>query len=73
MVNAAFNRKKSFTGKLDLNVRKKLVKWYIWNKALYGAMESRSEIPGKFRNEEVLRTVKEERKTLHTVKSRKAN
>jgi hypothetical protein len=35
---AAFNKKKTlFTGKLDLNLRKKLVKCYIWSMALYGA------------------------------------
>jgi hypothetical protein len=38
MAKAAFNRKKTlFTSKLDLNLRKKLVKWYIWSVALYGA------------------------------------
>jgi hypothetical protein len=38
MAKAAFNRKKTFfTSKLDLNLRKKLVKSYIWNTALYGA------------------------------------
>ena len=37
MVKAAFNRKKSlFTSKSDLNLRKKLVKCYIWSMALYG-------------------------------------
>jgi hypothetical protein len=35
---AAFNRKRAlFTSTLDLDLRKKLVKIYIWNKALYGA------------------------------------
>jgi hypothetical protein len=34
---AAFNKKTLFTSKLDLNVRKKLVKCYIWSIALYGA------------------------------------
>jgi len=34
---AAFNKKKTlFTSKLDLNLRKKLVKCYIWSMALYG-------------------------------------
>jgi hypothetical protein len=34
----AFNKKKNlFTSKLDLNLRKKLVKCYIWSMALYGA------------------------------------
>jgi hypothetical protein len=38
MAKAAFNKKKSlFTRKLDLNLRKKLVKCYIWSMALYGA------------------------------------
>ena len=35
---AAFNKKKNlFTSKLNLNLRKKLVKCYVWNMALYGA------------------------------------
>jgi hypothetical protein len=35
---AAFNKKNNiFTSKLDLNLRKKLVKCYIWSMALYGA------------------------------------
>ena len=34
MAKAAFNKKKTlFTSKLDLNLRKKLVKCYIWNMA----------------------------------------
>jgi len=38
MAKAAFKRKKTlFTRKLDLNLRKKLVKCYIWSMALYGA------------------------------------
>ena len=38
MAKAAFNKKKKlFTSKLDLNLRKKLVKFYVWNMALYGA------------------------------------
>ena len=54
MAKAAFNKKKTlFTSKLDLNLRNKLVKCYIWSMALYGAetwtpSDSRSEIPGKF-------------------------
>ena len=36
MAKAAFNKKKTlFTSKLDLNLRKKLVKCYIWS--FYGA------------------------------------
>ena len=39
MAKAAFNKKKTiFTSKLDLNLRKKLVKCYIWSVALYGAL-----------------------------------
>ena len=39
MAKAAFN-KKSFTSKLDLNLRKKLVTCYMRNIALYGAETS---------------------------------
>jgi hypothetical protein len=36
MAKAAFSKKKSlFTRKLDLNIRKKLVKGYIWSIDLY--------------------------------------
>ena len=35
---AAFNKKKTLlTSKFDLNLRKKLVKCYIWSMAFYGA------------------------------------
>jgi hypothetical protein len=34
---AAFNKKTLYTSKLELNLRKKLVKCYIWSIALYGA------------------------------------
>ena len=38
MAKAAFNKKKAlFTSTLDLELRKKLVKCYIWSIALYGA------------------------------------
>ena len=38
MAKAEFNRKKiPFTSKLDLNIRKKLVKCHIWSIAFYGA------------------------------------
>jgi hypothetical protein len=38
MAIASFNKKKTlFTSKLDLNLRKKLVKCYIWSRALCGA------------------------------------
>jgi hypothetical protein len=38
MAKAEFNKKKNlFTSKFDLNLRKKLVKCYIWSMALYGA------------------------------------
>jgi hypothetical protein len=36
MAKAAFNKKTLFTSKLDLELRKKLVKCYIWSIALYG-------------------------------------
>jgi hypothetical protein len=38
MERAVFNKKKNhFISKLDLHLRKKLVKRYIWSMALYGA------------------------------------
>jgi hypothetical protein len=38
MSKAAFNKKKNlFTSKLDLNLKKKVVKCYFWSIALYGA------------------------------------
>ena len=40
MAKAAFNKNKNlFTSKLDLNLRKKLVKCYIWSIAFYAAGE----------------------------------
>jgi hypothetical protein len=50
MAKAAFNKKNLFTSKLDLNLRKKLVKCYILSMALFGAETcdasgSRSETP----------------------------
>jgi hypothetical protein len=38
MAKTAFNKKKTlFTSKLDLELRKKLVKCYSWSIAVYGA------------------------------------
>jgi hypothetical protein len=38
MAKAAFKNKEIlFTRKLDLNSRRKPIKFYIWNKALFGA------------------------------------
>jgi hypothetical protein len=37
MATAIFNKETIFTSKLDLNLRKELVKCYIWSIALYGA------------------------------------
>jgi hypothetical protein len=38
VAKAAFNKKRAlFTGTLDLELRKKLVKCYVWSIALYGA------------------------------------
>jgi len=42
MTKAAFNKKKTlFTSKFDLNLRKKLIKCYIFSMALYGAETGR--------------------------------
>ena len=37
MEKAAFDKKTLFTSTADINLRKKLVKCYIWSTALYGA------------------------------------
>ena len=37
MAKAAFNKKALFTSTMDLEMRKKLMKCYIWSIALYGA------------------------------------
>ena len=56
MAIAAFNNRKNlYTSKFVLNLRKKLLKCYVWGTALYGAENldargNRSETPGKFRN-----------------------
>jgi hypothetical protein len=64
MAKAAFNKKRAlFTSKMDIELRKKLVKCYIWSILLYGAV----------RNEEVLLRVKEQRNILHEISKRKAN
>jgi hypothetical protein len=39
MAKPAFNKKKAlFTSKVELNLRQKLVKYYIWSIALYGTV-----------------------------------
>jgi hypothetical protein len=54
MAKCAFNSKRAlFDSKMGLELRKKLVKCYIWSIALYGAETgdasgSRSETAGKF-------------------------
>ena len=37
MAKAAFNKNNLLTSKFNLNLRKKVVKYYIWSMALYGA------------------------------------
>jgi hypothetical protein len=46
MAKAAFNKKTLFTSKWDLNLRKKLVKCFVWYWNL-DTSEGRSEIPRK--------------------------
>jgi len=50
MAKAAFNKKRAlFTSTLNLELRKKLVKCYIWSTALYGAETwTLLAVPGKF-------------------------
>jgi hypothetical protein len=48
MADAAFNKKKTLsTGKLDLELRKKSMKFYIWS-GNSDSSETRSEVRGKF-------------------------
>ena len=83
-----YNKKRAlFTSTLDLKLRKKLVKYYIWSIALYGAetwtlravdqkhlesFEMWCWRTDHVRNEEVLIRVKEERTILHEISKRKA-
>jgi hypothetical protein len=49
MAKAAFNKKKTLTSKLVINLREKLVECYTWIIALHGAeiwpLQNRAEIP----------------------------
>jgi len=88
MAKAAFNKKRVlFISKLDLELKKKLVKCYNWSIALYGAetwtlravdqkhlesFEMWCWRTDHVRNEEVLIRVKEERTILHEISKRKA-
>jgi len=40
MVKAAFNKNNIFTSELDLNIRNKPIKCYIWSISFYGAENS---------------------------------
>ncbi|PNF26419.1 hypothetical protein B7P43_G16609 [Cryptotermes secundus] len=71
MAKAAFSKKKKlFTSKLDLNLRKKLVKCYIWSIALYGAetWTLRAVDQKHLESFEI-----EQRNILHEIRKRKAN
>jgi hypothetical protein len=90
MAKAAFNKKRTlFTSTLDLELRKKLVKCYIWSTALYGAetwtlravdqkhLES-FEMWCSRRMEKIswtnhVRNKKEQRNILHEIRKRKTN
>jgi len=54
IAKASFNKKRAlFTGTLELDLREKLVKCYIWSMALYGAETWKlravdQNTPGKF-------------------------
>ncbi|PNF41593.1 hypothetical protein B7P43_G11848, partial [Cryptotermes secundus] len=68
MAKAAFSKKKLFTSKLDLNLRKKLVKCYIWSIALYGAETWILRAIDQKHLE-----ISEQRNILHEIRKRKAN
>jgi hypothetical protein len=89
MAKVVFNKKRDLlTSKMYLELRKKLVKCYIWSIALYSSetwtlresfemwcwrrMEKISWTD-HVRNEEVLFRVKEQRNVLHEISKRKAN
>jgi len=79
MPKASFNKKKNvFTSKLDLNLRKKPVKFYIWSISFYGAETSTlRKIDHKYlegfqkwcwrRMERIRRTDRMRNEVLHTV------
>jgi hypothetical protein len=90
MAKVTFNKKKTlFTSKLDLNLRKKLVKCYIWSMGwtLRAADQKYLESfemwcwrrmekicwTDHVRNEEVLLRVNEQRNILHEIRKRKVN
>jgi hypothetical protein len=79
MAKAAFNKKNLFTSKLDLNLRKKLVKCYIWSIALNDAETwTLRKIDQKYlesfemwcwrRMEKISRTDRVRNEVLHSVK-----
>jgi len=47
VVRTTFNKKAHFTSKLDLNLRKDLVDWYIWCIAWYSA-ETHRKVDQKY-------------------------
>jgi hypothetical protein len=48
MAKAAFNKKRAlFTSKMDLELRKKLIKCYVWSIALYGAETYTLQVVGQ--------------------------
>jgi len=85
MAKAAFNKKRVFfTRTLDLELRKRLVKYYIGSIALYSAETLTLRAVDQRRmgkiswtdhvgNEELLLGVKELRNILHEISKRKAN
>jgi hypothetical protein len=88
MAKAAFSKKRTlFTSTLDLELRKKLVKCYVWSIALYGAVDQKHlkcfemwcwrrmekiSWTDHVRHEEVSPRVKEQRNILHEIRKRKA-
>ena len=75
MAKAAFIKKKTlFTSKLHLNLRKKLIKCYIWSMALYGSETWKlREANQKYLEVMKLLRVNEQRNILHEIRKRKAN
>ena len=81
---SAGEKKNLFTSSLDLHLRQKLVKCYIWTETRTLRKENQKylqsfekwcwrSLKDRLRNEEVLHRVKKDRNILHALKRRKTN
>jgi hypothetical protein len=74
MAKATFDKTRTlFTSKLNLNLRKRLVRCHIWSTGVYDAETWTHQKGEHVRNEGILHTVKERRNILCTTKRRKCD